>query len=208
MNRVYPPRVGELRAHRRTTACANATAPSPPRVTASLARSPATVKPTSTTPPGRTRGRSRRATRGCAAAAPTSGRGDAYRYCKRCHLGAIRRKWTRELVLAAMREWRELYGRLPSSYDWSRTQRPPARRRCAQAAERARVAPGASVVGQLFGSWQEARGCSRRQRTSSHLSRRAARPYSSRARAAAPMLALKAPPTFTPGSSLVASTSL
>jgi hypothetical protein len=58
--------------------------------------------------------------RGCGAyTQPRNGKGDAYRYCKRCRPGAIQRKWTRELVLAAMREWRERYGRLPSSYDWS-----------------------------------------------------------------------------------------
>src|SRR6516162_6908467 len=38
-----------------------------------------------------------------------------------CHPGAIQRRWTPELVIAAMLEWRERYGRLPSSYDWSRT---------------------------------------------------------------------------------------
>src|SRR5206468_9791856 len=60
--------------------------------------------------------------RGCGAyTQPRNGKGDAYQYCKRCHPGAIKRKWTRDLVLAAMREWCERYGRLPSSYDWSRT---------------------------------------------------------------------------------------
>src|SRR5437763_2435301 len=52
---------------------------------------------------------------------PRNGKGDAYAYCKRCHPGAIERRWTRELVLDAMREWRERYGKHPSSYDWSRT---------------------------------------------------------------------------------------
>ena len=47
--------------------------------------------------------------------------------------GAIQRRWTRERVLGAMREWRDRYGRLPSSYDWSRTH---ARRR---GGERARA---------------------------------------------------------------------
>ena len=34
---------------------------------------------------------------------------------------AIERRWTAERVLAAMRAWRARYGRLSSSYDWSRT---------------------------------------------------------------------------------------
>jgi hypothetical protein len=60
--------------------------------------------------------------RGCGAyTQPRNGKGDAYAYCKRCHLGAIERRWTRERVLDAMRAWRELHGRLPTSYDWSRT---------------------------------------------------------------------------------------
>jgi hypothetical protein len=42
-------------------------------------------------------------------------------YCKRCHPGAIQPRWNRQRVLRAMREWRDRYGRLPSSYDWSRT---------------------------------------------------------------------------------------
>lgn len=60
--------------------------------------------------------------RGCGAyTQPRDGKGDAYAYCKACHPGAIKPRWIRETVLAAMREWRERYGRLPSSYDWSRT---------------------------------------------------------------------------------------
>ena len=55
----------------------------------------------------------------------------------------------------AMRAWKERYGRLPS-YDWSRTH---ARRRGAQALERPDDAewPSASVVGDLFGTWEAAR---------------------------------------------------
>src|SRR5437764_10746233 len=60
--------------------------------------------------------------RGCGAyTQPRNGKGDAYRYCKRCRPGTIQRQWTRERVIAPMREWHERYGRLPSSYDWSRT---------------------------------------------------------------------------------------
>jgi AraC-like DNA-binding protein len=51
--------------------------------------------------------------RGCGAyTQPRNGKGDAYRYCKRCRPGAINQKWTRERVLAAMREWRERCGSL------------------------------------------------------------------------------------------------
>jgi AcrR family transcriptional regulator len=52
---------------------------------------------------------------------PRNGKGDAYAYCKRCHPGAIERRWTQERVVEAMLEWRSRYRRLPSSYDWSRT---------------------------------------------------------------------------------------
>ncbi len=66
-------------------------------------------------------------------------------YCKACHPGAIQPKWTQERVLAAMREWVERYGRLPSSYDWSRTHD---RRRGGEAQERLEKGewPSASVV--------------------------------------------------------------
>ena len=55
-----------------------------------------------------------------------------------------------------MGEWRSRYGRLPSSYDWSRTH---ARRRGGEALERLARGewPAASVVGNLFGSWAAAR---------------------------------------------------
>ena len=60
--------------------------------------------------------------RGCGAYTQArNGKGDAYAYCKRCHPGAIQRRWTRELLISAMLEWRERYGRWPSSYDSSRT---------------------------------------------------------------------------------------
>jgi hypothetical protein len=95
--------------------------------------------------------------RGCGAyTQPRKGKGDAYRYCKRCHPGAIQPTWTRELVLAAMLEWRDSYGRLPSSYDWSCTH---ANRRGGAALNRLDSGewPSASVVSRIFGSWQEAR---------------------------------------------------
>jgi len=71
--------------------------------------------------------------RGCGAYTQPNGKGDADTYCKGCHPGAIQRRWTRERVLEAMREWLDRYGRLPSSYDWSRTH---ARRRRGEALER------------------------------------------------------------------------
>ena len=95
--------------------------------------------------------------RGCGAYTQArNGKGDAYAYCKRCHPGAIQRRWTRELVISAMLEWRERYGRLPSSYDWSRTH---ARRRGDQALRRLAGGhwPSASVVSIVFGSWAVAR---------------------------------------------------
>jgi AraC-like DNA-binding protein len=90
--------------------------------------------------------------RGCGAyTQPRNGKGDAYAYCKACHPGAIQARWTRQRVLAAMREWRARYGRLPSSYDWSRTH---ARRRGVDALERLAEGqwPPASVVTALFGT--------------------------------------------------------
>jgi hypothetical protein len=95
--------------------------------------------------------------RGCGAyTQPRNGKGDAYRYCKRCNPGAARRKWTRELVLAAMLEWQHRYGRLPSSYDWSLFH---AKRRGAAAVQRLseREWPSAGVVSNLCGTWQQVR---------------------------------------------------
>jgi hypothetical protein len=95
--------------------------------------------------------------RGCGAyTQPRNGKGDAYAYCKACHPGAIERRWTEELVILAMLDWRERYGRLPSSYDWSRTH---ACRRGGHALERLAGGhwPAASVVSGVFGSWAVAR---------------------------------------------------
>jgi len=95
--------------------------------------------------------------RGCGAyTQPRNGKGDAYAYCKRCHPGAIERRWTRELVIEAMGECRERYGRLPSSYDWSRSH---ARRRGGEALRRLTEGrwPSASVVSALFETWPAAR---------------------------------------------------
>jgi len=101
--------------------------------------------------------------RGCGAYTQArNGKGDAYAYCKACHPGAIQRRWTRQLVIDAMREWRARYGRLPSSYDWSRTH---ARRRGGEAVERLDQEgwPPASVVTRLFGAWSTARATVTRQ---------------------------------------------
>ena len=95
--------------------------------------------------------------RGCGAdTQPRNGKGDAYAYCKACHPGAIQRRWSRERVLEAMGEWLDRYGRLPSSYDWSRTH---ARQRGGEALARldGGAWPPASVVTSVFGTWDAAR---------------------------------------------------
>ena len=94
--------------------------------------------------------------RGCGAyTQPRNGKGDAYAYCKNCHPGAIQPRWTREVVIVAMRDWRERYGGLPSSYDWSRTH---ARHRGGEAVRRLGEGewPAASVVSSVFGTWAAA----------------------------------------------------
>jgi AraC-like DNA-binding protein len=125
-----------------------------------LGRSPATVKAYFYDPTGEkaraVKARYVGVCRGCGAyTQPRNGKGDAYAYCKRCHPGAIERRWTRDLVISAMCEWRSRYGRLPSSYDWSRAH---ARARGEEALERLASGgwPAASVVGRLFGTWDAA----------------------------------------------------
>ena len=122
-----------------------------------LGRSPATIKAYFYDPTGdkvlAVKARYVGVCRGCGAyTQPRNGKGDAYAYCKRCHPGAIKPKWTPELVISAMLAWRERYGRLPSSYDWSRTH---ARRRGEHALRRLGVGrwPSASVVSAMFGAW-------------------------------------------------------
>jgi AraC-like DNA-binding protein len=126
-----------------------------------LGRSPATIKAYFYDPTG-DKARAVKARyvglcRGCGAyTRPRNGKGDAYAYCKRCHPGAIKRRWTRELIISAMLEWRERYGRPPSSYDWSRTHAP---HRGGEALRRLGEGrwPASSVVTSLFGSWVAAR---------------------------------------------------
>ena len=94
--------------------------------------------------------------RGCGA--PTTargGKGDAYQFCKNCHPGTIAPTRTRDWVREAMHEWRQRYGRPPSSTDWSRTH---ARRRGGEALERfpARDWPAPSTVTDIYGSWRAA----------------------------------------------------
>jgi AraC-like DNA-binding protein len=126
-----------------------------------LGRSPATIKAYFYDPTGE-KARAAKARyvgvcRGCGAYTQSrNGKGDAYAYCKACHQGAIGRRWTRGRVLEAMREWRVRHGRLPTSYDWSRTH---ARRRGGEALKRLREGdwPSASVVTNVLGSWGAAR---------------------------------------------------
>ena len=71
--------------------------------------------------------------RGCGAyTQPRNGEADAYTYC---NLPSRRDQaaMDRRAGLDTMQAWRELYGRLPTSYDWSRTH---ARRRGGEALAR------------------------------------------------------------------------
>jgi hypothetical protein len=101
------------------------------------------------------------ACRGCGATTQArNGKNDAYEYCKACHPGATATRWTAARVREAMLAWQDRYGGLPSSYDWSRTH---ARRRGGQALERLDGCdwPSASVVSDVFGTWEAARVASR-----------------------------------------------
>jgi hypothetical protein len=135
------------------------------QIAARLGRAPATVKGYFYDPGGEkaraVKARYQGVCRGCGA--PTqarNGKGDAYEYCKLCHPGAIATEWTPARVLDAMRAWQSLYGRLPSSYDWSRIH---ARRRGGQALARLEDGdwPPAIVVGDMYGSWEAARAAAR-----------------------------------------------
>jgi hypothetical protein len=156
------------------TVSANVAARSPWRDTSAMRRAcrsrrspsawaarPRRSRPTSTTRRGRRRGRSRPATSACAAAAaPTpsraTARGTPTGTASAATPARSNGSGRRELVIAAMLEWLNSYGSLPSSYDWSRTH---AKRRGGVALKRLGDGrwPSASVVGQLFGTWQLAR---------------------------------------------------
>ena len=132
-----------------------------------LGRLPATVKAYFYDPTGQkaraVKARYVGVCRGCGAyTQPRNGKGDAYAYCKACHPGAIKRRWTTERVLDAMCDWRARYGRLPTSYDWSRTH---ARRRGGEALERLSTGdwPSAGVVTAVYGSWKAARVAAAKQ---------------------------------------------
>jgi len=125
-----------------------------------LGRAPSTVKAYLYDPTGdKARAVKRRyqgVCRGCGASTTArNGKGDAYAYCKSCHPGAIAPTRTRDWVREAMREWRRLYGRPPSSTDWSRTH---ASRRGGEALKRLRARdwPAASTVIDIYGSWPAA----------------------------------------------------
>ena len=131
-----------------------------------LGRSPATVKGYLYDPTGaKARAVKRRyqgACRTCGApTSPRNGKGDAYHYCKACRPGAIQPRWTRELVLEAIRAWQERHGTPPSSYDWSRTH---ARRRGGDALARLQDGqfPAPATVTDLFGTWAKARAAASR----------------------------------------------
>jgi AcrR family transcriptional regulator len=101
--------------------------------------------------------------RGCGAyTQPRGGKGDAYAYCKACRPGAIERRWTCERVLDAMLRWCTRHGRLPLSYDWSRTH---ARGRGGEPLERLSTGdwPSAGVVTAAYGSWKAARAAAAKQ---------------------------------------------
>jgi hypothetical protein len=125
-----------------------------------LGRAPATVKAYLYDPTGEkakaVKARYRGYCRTCGAdTSPRNGKADAHLYCRRCRPGAAQRTWTREHVREAMRAWAELYGRAPSSYDWSRTH---ARRRGSQAMRRLERGewPSSATVTDLYGTWAAA----------------------------------------------------
>ena len=96
--------------------------------------------------------------RGCGAyTQPRNGKGDAYAYCKRCHPGAIERRWTQRA--GARRDARVA---LLATAGCRRPTTGRARTRAGVGERRsndwpADEWPAASVVGNLFGTWAAAR---------------------------------------------------
>jgi hypothetical protein len=126
-----------------------------------LGRAPATVKAYLYDPTGAkaraVKARYRGICRGCGnPTQPRNGKGDAYEYCKNCRPGAIAARWTRDRVRDAMLAWRDRFGKLPTSYEWSRTH---AQRRGAHALGRLRDGdwPSPGTVTDLYGTWAAAR---------------------------------------------------
>src|SRR4030081_1483371 len=172
------PRAVALARHYR-----EAEGPSIAQIADRLGRSPATIKAYFYDPTGEkaraVKARYQGVCRGCGAyTQPRNGKGDAYAYCKRCHPGAMERRWTQERVVEAMLQWRRHYGRLPSSYDWSRTH---ARRRGGEVLERLTGGewPASSVVTRVVGTWATARAAA--------VSRARVEPRSERASASSPL---------------------
>ena len=125
-----------------------------------LGRSPATIKAHFYDPTGERARAVKPGTSACVAAvAQTRSRataGATPTRTKACHPGAIERRWTRERVLDAMRDWLSRYGWLPTSYDWSRTHA----QRCGGEAVRRLTQgswPSPSVVTAVWGSLSAAR---------------------------------------------------
>jgi hypothetical protein len=165
MGATAKPRLDRVAERRRAVALAqhyrDAEGLSTAKIAARLGRAPATIKSYFYDPTGEKAGAVKRryqgVCRGCGTpTAPRNGKGDAYQYCKHCHPGAIAPRRTRAWVRDAMRAWRELYGRAPSSTDWSRTH---ARRRGGEALQRLqeRDWPAPSTVIDLYGTWSGAR---------------------------------------------------
>ena len=126
-----------------------------------LGRSPATVKAYFYDPTGKkaraVKARYVGGCRGCGAyTQPRNGKGDAYAYCKACHPGAIERRWTRERVVEAMRDWRSATAACrPHTTGRARTRAGAGDRRSSGWPDE--EWPPASVVTRLFGTWSAAR---------------------------------------------------
>ena len=134
-------------------------------IAARLGRSPATVKAYFYDPSGEkaraVKARYQGVCRGCGGPTqPRNGKGDAYEYCKACRPGAIATEWTRARVRDAMRDVAGPVRPPPVLLRLVAHPRPP---RGGQALERLDRGdwPPASVVGDVYGSWEAARAAAR-----------------------------------------------